>query len=646
MRRLALPVLVGLSTFLHWIAGRRFEGLWILPDEALYMGRAADLWNHGTIGVFHGSGAGYGLLYPIVVGFPLSVGDLGAGYHSLKLLQALVVSLAAVPVAVWSRRLMPFGGGVVAVALTLASPVLLYSGFVMTEVLFYPLAALALFAIADAVEHATTKSQLLAFAAIAAAVLTRSQGAIFVAVFAAAVLLDAAFARDWRRLRRFWPLWAATAAAFVIGAAAPTVFGSYSNVVRGSYPIADGLKLTVEHIGWAVVSTGVVPAAALVVLAIDAVRGRERDASVRALVAVTLSALVLVSLQIGFFAARFAPHLLERDLACLPPVLFLAFGVWLARARALRLAVAGAVALGVLALIVLLPWDELVDIVALPDSFSLVTLYKLRDHDPALIAGTFALVLLAAFALLPVRWRVCLPVLVGIALVTTSVVAADSMASRIAYDRSNLVGSPRDWIDRASDGNRVAYVYDGEAYYNGVWQARAWNGSIDRVIALAPALVPGPMPQKVVTVPPDGAIGAPERYVVATDGHTFRGEAVAHVDQIDADGGGSTLWRVDPPARLSTVIRGVQVNGDMTEPGQITVYDCGSGRLELTLLPKQTQVVEVKLDGAVALRERIAGLPSWNGTVHVPPSNKPRVCHFTIGGQGLLGSTRIEFVHG
>jgi len=94
------------------------------------------------------------------------------------------------------------------------------------------------------------------------------------------------------------------------------------------------------------------------------------------------------------------------------------------------------------------------------------------------------------------------------------------------------------------------------------------------------------------------------------------------------------------------VIRGVQVNGDMTEPGQITAYDCGGGRLELTLLPKQTQVVEVKLDGAVALRERIAGLPSWNGTVHVPASNKPRVCHFTIGGQGLLGSTRIEFVHG
>jgi hypothetical protein len=32
--------------------------------------------------------------------------------------------------------------------------------------------------------------------------------------------------------------------------------------------------------------------------------------------------------------------------------------------------------------------------------------------------------------------------------------------------------------------------------------------------------------------------------------------------------------------------------------------------------------------------------------VPVPPSKEPRVCRFTIGGQGLLGSTRIEFVHG
>jgi hypothetical protein len=38
------------------------------------------------------------------------------------------------------------------------------------------------------------------------------------------------------------------------------------------------------------------------------------------------------------------------------------------------------------------------------------------------------------------------------------------------------------------------------------------------------------------------------------------------------------------------------------------------------------------------------GLDYWNGTVSVPPSPTPRVCHLVIDGQTLLGSTRIEFV--
>ena len=39
----------------------------------------------------------------------------------------------------------------------------------------------------------------------------------------------------------------------------------------------------------------------------------------RALVAVTASAVVLVTLQVGTFSSRFSPHLLGRDLAALPP---------------------------------------------------------------------------------------------------------------------------------------------------------------------------------------------------------------------------------------------------------------------------------------------------------------------------------------
>jgi hypothetical protein len=89
---------------------------------------------------------------------------------------------------------------------------------------------------------------------------------------------------------------------------------------------------------------------------------------------------------------------------------------------------------------------------------------------------------------------------------------------------------------------------------------------------------------------------------------------------------------------------GIRPNGDMGEPGRLTVYDCAGGQLQLTLLPKKTRVVTVELDGRIVMRQPISGLPFWSGVVRVPRSRMPRVCHFTIDGQKLLGSTRVAFV--
>ena len=153
------------------------------------------------------------------------------------------------------------------------------------------------------------------------------------------------------------------------------------------------------------------------------------------------------------------------------------------------------------------------------------------------------------------------------------------------------------------------------------------------------------MPQHVVAVPPDGRLPIREHYVVASDPHIFNGTPVGHLAQVGLDTAGLTVWHLTGPARLITIERGVRPNGDMTEPGRVRAYDCAGGRLEVTLLPKATSVVKLKLDGKVEVRARIAGLSYWNGTVFVPSSPTPRVCHFEIDGQTLLGSTRIAFVH-
>ena len=200
---IAPAALVAVSTFAYALAGRRVQGLWIMPDEAIYADRALRLWHHGSLPVFRGQGAGYGLLYPVLAAAPLALGDLA----SLKLVQAFAMSLAAVPVFLYARRLMSMPYAVVAAALTLASPLLLYSGFVMTEVLFYPLAALTLLAVARAVETSSVRGQVIALTLIAASVATRTQAVVFVPVLAGSLRKQLLKNRRLRRLLRPGIIW-------------------------------------------------------------------------------------------------------------------------------------------------------------------------------------------------------------------------------------------------------------------------------------------------------------------------------------------------------------------------------------------------------------------------------------------------------
>jgi hypothetical protein len=628
------------STLAHWLAVRGFAGPWIMPDEAIYAERGIELWHHGSLPLLGGQGAGYGVLYPALAGVPLSWGGFVHGYAWLKALQALVVSLAAVPVFLAARRLMPPPYALLAAALTLCYPLLLYSGLVMTEVLFYPLAAAALLAAARAVETGARRDQLFAFALVAAAVLTRVQAVVLVPAFAGAAILDALLARRPRRLRAFWPLWVVLAGAAAVAAAAPGVFGSYAGTVRGSYPIGHALGLIFDHAAFVVLATGVVPAFALVLLLL-----RARDPGARALAATCASATVLVVVQVGFFAARYAPHVLGRDLAALPPLLFVAFALWLARGAPRPWVASALVAFGLLCLLLPAPWGRLVVPDALADTFDLAILYRLRGLGPGNVVLAAALVLVVLCFAARRRFTLVLPVAVGTLLVSSTVVAAVEIGGRTRADRAAIVGPVPDWIDRAADGP-VTYVYAKEAYWNTVWQERLWNDRVTRVLALRPSRVPGPMPQTRVRVPPSGRLPIDGEYAVASDRLAFVGTPVAHLAQSGLDVSGLTLWRLDPPARLSTVVHDVLPNGDMTGPATVDVYDCVGGRLDLTLLPKETKTLSVSDDGIPLLRADVGGLAVWHGAVRVPRSRVARMCRLTIEGGTLLGSTRIAFVRG
>src|SRR2546430_1409363 len=101
-------------------------------------------------------------------------------------------------------------------ALTLAVPGLLYSGFLMTEVSFYPVFVLAAWAMASALAEPTLDRQAILLGTMLLAFATRLQAVVLMPVFVLALLLDA-----WLRprasntvllARRFVPLFAGLAA--------------------------------------------------------------------------------------------------------------------------------------------------------------------------------------------------------------------------------------------------------------------------------------------------------------------------------------------------------------------------------------------------------------------------------------------------
>ena len=86
-------------------------------------------------------------------------------------------------------------------------------------------------------------------------------------------------------------------------------------------------------------------------------------------------------------------------------------------------------------------------------------------------------------------------------------------------------------------------------------------------------------------------------------------------------------------------------NGDIPAPGTLTVFDCADGRLEATLLGKSGNPVSLRLDG---ITRQVVEVPSgsvWRGSLETERyASADGICVFELASDGLLGSTRLEFV--
>jgi hypothetical protein len=297
-----------------------------------------------------------------------------------------------------------------------------------------------------------------------------------------------------------------------------------------------------------------------------------------------------------------------------------------------------------LAAIVTVPWNDLV-VNALPDAMGLALLIdRPLGFAPASAITVGAAVLLLGFRFLPRRYTPLLVAAIAAVLGASTAVAANKVTDAANAVQPSFVGTPRNWIGRAVGSAPVTYVYDGDtAGWPIVWQQRFWNPGIDRLVAITPQSVPGPIRETQLTLPFDGRLPIATRYAVANDALTLDGTPIAQHAR-GANAFGLTLWRLVGPPRLATVKGNFQPNGDIYGNASYTVFGCAGGQLQLTLLPKSTKRLLIFLDGKTVVDADVAGTPVWHGTIDVPADHPAAPCNFLLRSDDLLGSTVVQFV--
>lgn len=660
----ALGALVVGSTLVRFALSDGVAAPWIAPDEQLY----------GLLGRSLVAGDGltllgepvpyYSALYPLLVGIPFAGSELEDGVRWVQLLQALAMSLTAVPVYLWARPLAGGRWALLASGLTVLIPGLTYSGLLMSEALYYPVATLAVWALAGCLVRPTLARQALLIGAVALALGTRLQAVGLVATIVAALGLLVVAERSLVRVRRLAPTLGVLAAGGVVWIALRVRAGGLGELLGGYAPLAEAgeysLGDVLQSLAWqtgaiALITVGV-PLLALGILAWQTIRGAEPDARVRVLVASALSYAVVTLVEVGAFASRFVEHVTERQLLSVAPPIFVAFAVWLHRGAPRPQPATSLVAVGVAAAALLLPLDRVTAPAAYADAPSMIPLERLSRHlgDTAfqgLYAGALAALLLAA-VLLPRRAVPALPAVVALALAAASLVAAVEIRDRSQVERERtFAGMPADWIDQAGEPY-VALLLTGERFWPSAWETLFWNDSIAKVVRFIGVDSPGVMPQEVAAPRDDGRlvtvsgaeVDAPA--AVSPTGTSVVGEEVAALpasfEQV-----GMTLWRAEPPLRLSRRLVGLRPNGDLHggERALVYVYACGPGRLELTLLGKQGAPTRILLGDRVVAERAIPPEQVWRPSVAAPSSaDGSGSCVYRIETDGLIGSTRIDFV--
>jgi 4-amino-4-deoxy-L-arabinose transferase-like glycosyltransferase len=629
------------SAALRAVLASQLVAPFIMVDELIWSELARGIADTGQPLLRDQPDPGYSVVYPLLISPAYLLFDsLVTAYAAVKTMNALLMSLAAVPAFFVARRVVGRSYALLAAVLAVAVPSLAYTGTVMTENAFYPLFLVVVLVLLVALERPTPLWVVLLLALSGLAYATRVQAVALGPAILVAPLVLAVFER--RRFRetisRFRWLYGivlgAALVVFVVQAAGGGLLGAYAPVSEGSYDAGKALRYLWWHLAELSLYVLVIPLAATIVLV---ARARSLDVRLQAFLATTVSVTVCLLPVVAVFASRFSDRIEERNTFYVAPLLCIALLAWIERG-APRPRVLTAVAAGVSALLVVaIPFDRFLTTSAITDTLMLLPLWSLRDHvgegwiTVAALVG--ALALAAAFVLVPRRYALTLPLVVlGLWILAIRPIwwgthGFERFSRGVLFQ--GIRKADRDWVDKAlPPGNEAAFLWTGRTDRLTVNMSEFFNRQVGPVYYVARP-TPGELPETQVRIDPttgrvtfrDGS-PVPDRFLLADSSFTPDGQLVGQ-----DKGWGVRLWRVNIPLVAADRVDGLYPN-DTWSGEQVTYLRrrCKPGRLSVELssdpsLFSSPQTITARSNGSVVGHVRLQ--PNGRALLSVPVSPAP-----------------------
>jgi hypothetical protein len=462
----------------------------VMTDELLYERLALSIDRlHSPLPHVHGViVANVNQLYPLLLAPVFAGGTIQHDLRNAHVLNAIVMTSAALPAYLLARRLATPTWAVFAALLTVVVPWIALSSFLLTEVAAYPAFVWALLAFHAAVERPSARNDALATLALVVAIGARTQLAVLAIVLPVAIALHS-------RARRHTVLIVVYALGVVLALVALALghnpLGTYESTAHGNPVPAAFFPALLTHVSQLALGFGLLP---FLIGGAWLVARARRDV----FATIGCTAIAVVVIEVASYDVRFGGNIVrDRYLFYLAPIVALALVAALsgATARPQWLAVPLALLIGGFALSPLPLFDKL----NVDTPTSILDNY-LRGHIGGLTGARIFLVVAALLAVvLVVEAELLLRRSWLVALVAVLALVGTTARTAYAFERlfrvNGTAGRPLTakpgpvvgWVDGAigRDAHVTAVPYptlvsDYWASAAFWWDAEFWNASVDR----------------------------------------------------------------------------------------------------------------------------------------------------------------------